>query len=33
MNTDVIIKANSHGIRIILSDDCSLDQILKDIKR
>ncbi len=32
MNTDVIIKANSHGIRIILSDDCSLEQILKDIK-
>ena len=32
MNTDVIIKANSHGIRIIFHNDDPLEQLLMDIK-
>ena len=32
MNTDVIIKANSHGIRIILSNDYPLDRSVEEIK-
>ena len=33
MDTDVIIKANSHGIRIIFHNDDPLEQLLVDIKR
>ena len=32
MNTDVVMKANSHGIRIILNEDNSMEQILSDIR-
>ena len=32
MDTDVIIKANSHGIRIIFHNDDPLEQLLMDIK-
>lgn len=32
MNTDVVMKANSHGIRIILNEDHSMEQILSDIR-
>ena len=32
MDTDVIIKANSHGIRIIFHNDDPLEQLLVDIK-
>lgn len=33
MNTGVVIKANSHGIRVILNSDEPLENILKDIRR
>ena len=32
MKTDVVMKANSHGIRIILNEDHSMEQILSDIR-
>ncbi len=32
MNTDVIIKANSHGIRIILSNEYPLENLIEEIK-
>lgn len=32
MNTDVVMKANSHGIRIILNEDNSMEKILSDIR-
>lgn len=32
MNTDVIIKANGHGIRIILNDRYPLNRIIEEIK-